>query len=83
MSEFARAIVLAFMTPDNPGVCALCSEEVLQRRPYGPNGAEICQPCGDKDPVNTFKRTMNRLIDRDPTPKEVENYLRIKNMKEN
>lgn len=83
MSDFARAMVLAFMTPDNPGVCAVCREEVLQRRPYGPNGADICQPCGDKDPVNTFKRTVSRLFDREPTAQEIEDYLEIKNMKEN
>lgn len=31
-----------------PGRCELCGD-VKETRPYGPNGEEVCFPCGMKD----------------------------------
>ncbi len=39
---------------DEPkGICDLCGE-TAETRPYGPDGKNICVPCGMKDPQTTF-----------------------------
>ena len=36
------------------GKCELCGE-VLETRPYGPNGEEVCFDCGMKDEASMFR----------------------------
>jgi len=42
-----------------PGRCELCGA-VKETRPYGPNGEEVCFPCGMKD-EEAAKRQFNKL----------------------
>lgn len=35
-----------------PGCCELCGDK-KELRPYGPNGENICHPCGMKDKKTT------------------------------
>ena len=40
--------------------CELCGK-VAELRPYGPNGEDVCFPCGMKD-EEAAKRAMNKLV---------------------
>lgn len=40
---------------ENHGKCELCGN-IAELRPYGPNFEKICFPCGQKQPLTTFKR---------------------------
>lgn len=40
--------------------CELCGK-VSELRPYGPNGEDVCFPCGMKD-EEAAKRAMNKLV---------------------
>ena len=40
------------------GVCELCGS-VAETRPYGPNGENICFPCGMKDEETTARTIVN------------------------
>lgn len=44
-----------------PAKCELCGE-VKELRPYGPNGENVCFPCGMKDEA-AARRGFNRLIE--------------------
>lgn len=41
--------------PEPPERCSDCGE-IAETRPYGPDGARICHPCGLKDPEGTRRR---------------------------
>lgn len=43
-----------------PAKCDLCGKEA-ELRPYGPNGENICHPCGKKNPAAT-ERAMARYL---------------------
>ena len=43
------------------GVCELCGEK-RELRPYGPNGENICVPCGMKDPKTTYTNMGKKLF---------------------
>lgn len=43
-----------------PCRCGLCGT-VAETRPYGPNGEEICYPCGRKDPKATEAKMAKAL----------------------
>lgn len=45
-----------------PSVCELCGA-TAELRPYGPNGENICFPCGMKDPASTKMHFEKRLRD--------------------
>jgi hypothetical protein len=45
---------------EGPSICQLCGAE-KETRPYGPNGEEICFPCGQKD-MRTTERQMHRYL---------------------
>lgn len=42
------------------GKCELCGD-VKETRPYGPNGEQVCFPCGMKD-EDACKRAMDRRL---------------------
>lgn len=44
-----------------PGRCELC-HAVKETRPYGPNGEQVCFPCGMKDEA-AMKRAFDRRMD--------------------
>lgn len=43
-----------------PQKCELCGE-IAETRPYGPNGEDVCFPCGMKD-EKAARRGFNRLV---------------------
>lgn len=47
--------------------CELCGN-VAETRPYGPNGAEICFACGQKDREATQQRIGEVLFGEKPKP---------------
>ena len=44
-----------------PAICELCGK-VDELRPYGPNGEQICHPCGMKNPEAT-NRAIARMLE--------------------
>jgi hypothetical protein len=50
-----------FFEEESEDKCELCGV-VAELRPYGPNGENICCPCGDKNPEATEAR-MNQALD--------------------
>jgi hypothetical protein len=49
-----------WIVPEPPGRCELCGA-VEETRPYGPNGAQICFDCGEKNPEET-RRQFERAV---------------------
>jgi hypothetical protein len=50
---------------DPPRTCELCGK-VAECRPYGPNGEQICFPCGEKNPAERDRRIKEyaqRIVD--------------------
>lgn len=50
-----------FFEEESEDKCELCGT-VAELRPYGPNGENICCPCGDKNPEAMYAR-MNQALD--------------------
>ena len=55
---------LGYISAEEPGKCELCGE-VDELRPYGPNGENICHPCGMKNEDIT-KRQFSRHVFGEP-----------------
>lgn len=51
---------LGVIEPDEPQKCDLCGK-IAETRPYGPNGEDVCFPCGMKD-EKAAKRGFRRLV---------------------
>ena len=49
---------------EEDGKCDLCGT-AAETRPYGPNGEEVCHPCGMKDEAAT-RRAFHRFLDGRP-----------------
>jgi hypothetical protein len=52
-----------------PAKCDLCGE-TAELRPYGPNGENVCFPCGQKDPIALAKRAFKALFGDDITDQQ-------------
>jgi hypothetical protein len=48
------------MVDEQPAACELCGR-VAHLRPYGPNGENICHPCGQKDPEGTNRAIIRAM----------------------
>ncbi len=51
---------IIFIANEDDKTCELCGN-VEECRPYGPNGEQICHPCGMKDEATT-DRMMGRVL---------------------
>lgn len=49
------------LEPEPNKTCELCGS-VTDCRPYGPNGEQICFPCGQKDPIATKIKATEWLL---------------------
>lgn len=54
--------------PEAPMQCDLCGAR-KETRPYGPNGEEVCFPCGMKDEA-AMKRAFGRFLGGPSQPKD-------------
>ena len=60
---------------DEPeGICESCGKK-RELRPYGPNGQNICVPCGMKDPRATFRNMAMKLGG--DTPEQAEELVQF------
>lgn len=48
-----------FIKEEEPTVCELCGTSA-ETRPYGPNGENVCFPCGMKDEEAAKKKLKER-----------------------
>lgn len=56
---------LGVIEPTEPQKCELCGKRA-ETRPYGPNGEDVCFPCGMND-VQAARRGFRRLIEGEGT----------------
>lgn len=52
---------MVWIQAEPDGKCELCGA-IEETRPYGPNGKQICHPCGLKDPAETERQMAHRLF---------------------
>lgn len=55
------------LEPEPPRECELC-HEVAETRPYGPNGENVCFPCGMKDEAAAKRQMHKQLFGEEPPP---------------
>lgn len=65
---------VTIVAAETAGTCELCGAHE-ETRPYGPNGEEICHPCGQKDPIGTEQRMAKVMFGDDLTRDQVEQQL--------
>jgi len=51
---------IIIITDTPPATCELCGQQ-KELRPYGPNGENICFPCGQKDVAGTVQKFYRRI----------------------
>lgn len=59
--RIGNAVVIAVQEKEKCDLCGLIAE----CRPYGPNGENICHPCGQKNPEVT-ERQIRRVLFGEP-----------------
>jgi hypothetical protein len=59
---------VVWVMEEPPGRCELCGA-VKETRPYGPNGEQVCFPCGMKD-EKAMQRAFGALLSGETTDPE-------------